>query len=39
MRIGKDEALAGMPVAQMSVLDGDDFERFHGLTLTSDVRV
>src|SRR5205823_14553029 len=28
VRIGKDKALAGMTVAQMSVTDRDDFERF-----------
>jgi hypothetical protein len=46
VRIGKNEALAGMPVSQMSVFERDDFEWFRGLvkvchaiTLTPDVRV
>ena len=46
VRIGKNEALTRKPVAQVRVLDRNDFERFRGLidvchaiTLTPDVRV
>jgi hypothetical protein len=39
VRIGKDKAFTGVPIAQMSVLEGYDLEWFHAITLTSDVRV